>query len=329
LEPILALVAAAVFVLLCLGWRGVQRAQPRSPRFWIVYVAVLASSLLVAVALGHDWLYPNQVFRTDALRVALTVGVVVLPLILVLVLKENHRTGYLADLEYRGLHGRVVIPLFGVVWCVVLGLWIVTLFPHAPNGLVFAIFGAAGVLLILVQTVELVVQPRFLVPASLRNQPGRVEDWLARRERRAGAGKGPIHHRLSVPKELTVVLEKERRGGSRAWSAELDDLKATGGTVEGLVDEVARKLQARFAHPDGAYRALNVQFICYGEKAETVVSRQVLFDVSRTAEGEYSAQPAENPAPRFTGKTLEELMRTAQNIGISEAMFTWSRSIEL
>jgi hypothetical protein len=92
---------------------------------------------------------------------------------------------------------------------------------------------------------------------------------------------------------------------------------------------VARTLQARFAHPGGANRALRVQYVCYGEKADTVVSREVLFDVSRTDGGEYAAQSAEDPTVRLTGKTLEAMMRTAHSSGISEATFTWSRSIEL
>lgn len=329
MEPLFALTAAAIFVLLCVGLRRVQQEQPRSRRFWIVYVTLLAGSLVVAVALGHDWLDPSHDFRAIALRLAITTGVVALPVLLVVVLRENDRTGYLANEEYRGIHGRAVIPVFGAAWCFLLGFWILTLFPQAPDVLVFATFGAALVFGILLNTVELFVQPRFLVPRSLRDQPGRVENWLAGRERRTGGGRRRVRHRLSVPEGVTVALEKKRPAGWSAWSAELDDFSAAAGTIEDLIDLVSRKLQARFAHPGGANRALKVVYVVYGDKAETSLSRHVLFDVSRAADGEYSAQSAEDPTVRFSQRSLEELMRAVAASGISEATFTWSRSIEL
>ena len=327
-ELLIALMVAALFVV-CLPIDKNRREllRERSPRFQILYVAALATLAAIAILLAHDWLFPSATFRAVAARVALTAGLVGLPLLLVAILRDNERTGVLADESYRGVHGRAVIPVFGTVWCFVLGVWTLTLFPHAPDGLVFAAFGAAAGFAILIVTVESFVQPRFLVPRSLRDQPGRVENWLAHRER--GRRKGLVpRHRLAVPSLVTVILERQRVAGWKASSMDLEDLKAQGPTLDDLVEGVCRDVSARFAHPGGHGRSLSLQYACYGGHASGMARKDVLFDIAGTA-GDYTAESVEDASVRLRGQTLDELMRTVEASGFSEPTFTWRREVPL
>ncbi|HEY4844537.1 MAG TPA: hypothetical protein VII89_02485 [Candidatus Dormibacteraeota bacterium] len=327
-EPLIALMVAALFaVLLPIDKNRRELLRERSPQFQMLYVAALAALAAIAILLAHDWLFPSATFRAAAARVALTAGLVGLPLLLVAILRDNERTGVLADEQFRGLHGRAVIPVFGTAWCFVLGLWILTLFPHAPDGPVFAAFGAAGGFAILIVTVESFVQPRFLVPRTLRDQPGRVENWLAHRER--GRRKGVVsRHRLAVPSLVTVTLVRHRAAGWKASSTDLEDLKAQGPTLDDLVEAIYRDVSARFAHPGGHGRALSLQYVCYGGRASGMNRKDVLFDIAGTA-GDYAAESVEDAPVRFRGHTLDELMRTVEASGFSEPGLTWSRDVKL
>lgn len=327
-EPLIALMVAALFVVfLPIDKNRRELLRKRSPQFQMLYVAALAALAAIAILLAHDWLFPSVSFRAIAARVALTGGLVALPILLVAILRDNERTGALADEQFRGLHGRTVIPLVGTLWCFVLGLWILTLFPHAPDGLVFAAFGAAVGFAILIVTVESFVQPRFLVPRTLRDQPGRVENWLAHRER--GRRKGVVpRHRLAVPSLVTVILERQRVAGWKAWSTDLEDLKAQGAVLDDLVEAVYRDVSARFAHPGGHGRGLSLQYACYGGRASGMARKDVLFDIAGTA-GDYTAESVEDASVRFRGHTLDELMRTVEASGFSEPSLTWSRDVKL
>jgi len=327
-EPLIALMVAAVsIVCLPIGKTRRELLRERSPRYQMLYVAALVALAAIAILLGHDWLFPSATFRSVAARVALTAGLAGLPLLLVAILRDDERTGALADEQFRGLHGRTVIPVFGTVWCFVLGIWILTLFPHAPDGLVFAAFGAALGFAILIVTVESFVQPRFLVPRTLRDQPGRVENWLAHRER--GRRKGVVpRHRLAVPSLVTVILEPQRVAGWEASSTDLEDLKAQGPTLDDLVEAVYRNVSARFAHPGGNGRGLSLQYVCYGAHGSGMARKDVLFDIAGTA-GDYTAESVEDASVRFRGQTLDELMRTVEASGFSEPSLTWSRDVKL
>lgn len=326
-EPLIALMLAVMFVVfLPIDKNRRELVRERSLQFQMLYVTALAALAAIAILLAHDWLSPSATFRAVAARVALTAGLVGLPLLLVAILRDNERTGVLADESYRGVHGRAVIPVFGTAWCVVLGLWIVTLFPHAPDGLVFAAFGAALGFAILIVTVESFVQPRFLVPRTLRDQPGRVENWLAHRER--GRRKGVVpRHRLAVPSLVTVILERQRVAGWEASSTDLEDLKAQGPTLDDLVVAVHRNVAARFAHPGGDGR-LRLQYACYGGHGSGMARKDVLFDIAGTA-GDYTAESVEDASVRFRGHTLDELIRTVEASGFSEPCLIWSREVPL
>lgn len=326
-EPLIALMVAALFVVfLPIDKNRRELLRERSLQFQMLYVAALAALAAIAILLAHDWLFPSVSFRAIAARVALTGGLVALPILLVSILRDNERTGALADEQFRGLHGRTVIPVVGTLWCFVLGLWILTLFPHAPDGLVFAAFGAAVGFAILIVTVESFVQPRFLVPRTLRDQPGRVEDWLAHRER--GRRKCVVpRHRLAVPSLVTVIMERQRAGWE-ASSTDLEDLTVQGPTLDDLVEAVYRDVSARFAHPGGDGRGLSLQYVCYGGHGSGTARKDVLFDIAGTA-GDYTAEPVEDASVRFRGHTLDELMRTVEASGFSEPSLTWSRDVKL
>ena len=326
-EPLIALMVAALFVVfLPIDKNRRELLRAGSPRFQMLYVASLAALAAIAILLAHDWLFPSVSFRAIAVRVALTGGLVALPILLVAILRDNERTGALADGEFRGLHGRTVIPVVGTLWCFVLGLWILTLFPHAPDGLMFAAFGAAGGFALLIVTVEFLVQPRLMVPRTLREQPGRVENWLAHRERGRRKGVVPMH-RLAVPSLVTVILERQRAGWE-ASSTDLEDLKAQGPTLDDLVEPVYRDVSARFAHPGGNGRGISLQYVCYGGLASGMARKDVLFDIAGTA-GDYTAESVEDASVRFRGRTLDELMRTVEASGFSEPSLTWSRDVKL
>lgn len=307
--------------------------REKSVRYQVLFAVALATLAAIAIALAHDWLAPSATFRAVAVRLALTAAVVGLPVLLMLVLRDNERTGALADEEYRGLHGRTAIPVVGTLWCFVLGLWIHTLFPHAPDGLMFAAFAAALGFAFLIVTVEGFVQPRFLVPTSLRDQPGRVENWLAHHERgRRGKGKGSARrHRLAVPSLVTVILERRRGAGWKAWSMDLEDLKAEAPTLDNMVEAVFREVSGRFAQPGGHGRSLSLQYASYGKPEASgsgAARKAVLFDVSE-ATGDYTAVSVEDVPARFSGHTLEDLMRTVETSGFSEPILTWSREVPL
>ena len=326
-EPLIALMLAALIVVsLPIDKNRRELLRERSPRFQMLYVAALAALAAIAILLAHDWLFPSVSFRAIAVRVALTGGLLALPILLVAILRDNERTGALADGEFRGLHGRTVIPVVGTVWCFVLGLWILTLFPHAPDGFVFAAFGAAVVFALLIVMVESFVQPRFLVPRTLRDQPGRVENWLAHRER--GRRKGAVpRHRLAVPSLVTVIMARQRAGWE-ASSTDLEDLKAQGQTLDDLVEAVYRDVSARFANPGGNGRGLSLQYVCYGGRASGMARKDLLFDIAGAA-GDYTAESVEDASVRFRGQTLDELMQTVEASGFSEPSLTWSRDVKL
>jgi hypothetical protein len=328
-EPLVALLAAGMFLLLAFGWRRVQQQQPRRRRFWIVYVTLMAGSLIVALALGHDLIYPSQAFRAFALRIGVTLGVLALVLWLIAILGGSNPS--LADYQRRGMTARGLPSLVALIACMLLTFAFLAFFPGSQLAVALALagLGAQAVFGILILTTESFGQPRFLLPPYMRDQPGRLEDWLARRQQRAGRTTKRTPYRRSIPTSLTVVMERKKPEGWTAWSTDVDDFKADAATLDDLVEAVVRNIQAQYTHPGGGKRTLGVQFVAYGGKTAPAISRQTLFELSRVAEGGYAAQAAEDPTLGFSQHTLEELVRAVEASGHSEAAFSWGRDVEL
>jgi hypothetical protein len=301
-EPLLAFLAAFVFLILLFLGRDRVDLLRKGWRFRILYLAALAITLAIALALARDWLYPSRAFRAFGLRVALT---------------AESRT------RLEGREPRAV--------------WSWTLSPGSPaaGAVALAALATAAGFGALVVTTEVLAQPRFAVPLVLRERPGRLEDWLARRERRKGEGKSRAdgRHRLAVPDLVTVILERTHGGGWKAWSVDLDDFRAEAAKLEDLVAEAYRDVHDRFANPGDGAGSLCLQYLCsdtgQAQSPSGVKRKDVLFDVSVLAGGDYAAQSVDDPSARYHGQTLEDLMQTVAASGVRNANYTWRRDVKL
>jgi hypothetical protein len=336
-EPLLALLAVVLFVVMAMvWWRRAYLPHEWAPWRWVLFWVGGVGLLVIAGALMHDWLYPSQAFRSAAMDIGLTGLVLGLLALFWYVLRGPDRNGVVADFDYRGVTGRSMPSLIALVWCGSVALWYGFLFSGPSVGTVtfLALLGVAG-FGILVVTTETFAQPRFMVPVVLQAKPGRLEAWLARRERRSVRA-GPAaaarpKHRLAVPGLVTVILEPNGRGGWEASSTDLDDFKAEAASLADLDALTSRDIQTRFANPGGGVQRLQLQFLCEslnGESSNIVRRKDVLFDVSRVAGG-YEAQSVDDAVERYHGKTLEDLMRSVTATGVRDARFTWQRDIEL
>jgi hypothetical protein len=337
LEPVLAFLAVVLFVVMAMVWR--RRAylpHPWAPWKWVLFWAAGVGLLVIAGALMHDWLYPSQAFRSAAMDIGLTGLVLGLLALFWYVLRGPDRNGVVADFDYRGATGRSMPSLIALVWCGSAALWYGFLFSGPSVGTVtfLALLGVA-VFGILVVTTETFAQPRFMVPVVLQTKPGRLEAWLARRERRkvppgTSVGARP-KHRLAVPELVTVILEPNGHGGWEASSTDIDDFEAEAASLAELDALTLRDIQTRFANPGGGVHHLHLQFLCEspnGESATIVRRKDVLFDVS-PVDGGYEAQSVDDAGERYQGKTLEDLMRSVTATGVRGARFTWQRDLEL
>jgi hypothetical protein len=337
LEPVLALLAVVLFVVMAVvWWRRAYLEHEWPPWRWVLFWVAGAGLLVIAAALLHDWVYPSQAFRSAAVDIGLTAWVLGLPAFFWYVLRGPDRRGVVANSDYRGVTGRSMPSLIALIWCGSVALWYGFLFSGPSVGTLtfLALLGLAG-FGILVVTTETFARPRFMVPLVLQNKPGRLEAWLARRERRivrpgTSVGARP-KHRLAVPELVTVILEPDGHGGWEASSTDLDDFRAEAASLAELDALSSRDIQTRFANPGGGVHQLHLQFLCESPngKSPTIVRRKdVLFDVSPVAGG-YEAQSVDDAGERFQGKTLEDLMRSVTASGVRGARFTWQRDIEL